>query len=133
MVMAFVLALTAVSLGQFDPLTFNLIDSPDATANGADYFHMLFDFGHSNLLYRVGKRVKDKPPLGENGGPSNLSEQRGPPGHSFNAPSRLMVPVLVGRMNYLKFHVLAKSHVVAEIRTSAPLRPHRPFRPTAFR
>jgi hypothetical protein len=52
MVMAFVFALTAVSLGQFDPLTFNLIDGPDVNAIGADYFHMLFDFGHSNLLCR---------------------------------------------------------------------------------
>ena len=41
MVMAFVPSLTAVSLGQFDPLTFNLIDSPDMNAIGADYFHIL--------------------------------------------------------------------------------------------
>src|SRR5665213_1075929 len=52
MVMAFVLALTAISLGQFDPLTLNLIDSPDMNAIGADHFHMFFDFGHSNLLCR---------------------------------------------------------------------------------
>src|SRR5258708_718704 len=47
---ALVLALAAIGLGQFDPLALDLIDSPNVDAVGADDFHMLFDFGHSNVL-----------------------------------------------------------------------------------
>jgi hypothetical protein len=44
--MASMFALTAVSLYQFNPPTFNLIDGPDMSAVGANYFHMLFDSNH---------------------------------------------------------------------------------------
>ncbi len=50
MVMALVLALTAIRLSQFDPLAVDLIDGPNVNAIGADDFHMLFDFTHFNLL-----------------------------------------------------------------------------------
>src|ERR1017187_1791193 len=50
MMMALVLALTAIRLGQLNPVAFDLIDSSDVDTIGADYFHMLFDFGHSNVL-----------------------------------------------------------------------------------
>jgi len=44
----------AVIFRQFNPTLIDVIDRPDVDAVCADYFHMLFDFGHSNLLCRPG-------------------------------------------------------------------------------
>jgi hypothetical protein len=44
-------ALTAVVLRQLDPVAFDFVDGADVNAVGADYFHVLFDFGHWTSLF----------------------------------------------------------------------------------
>src|SRR6202041_3907301 len=46
MVMALVRALTAVLLGQLDPVALDLVDGADVNAVGTDNFHVLFDVSH---------------------------------------------------------------------------------------
>src|SRR5689334_9039868 len=45
-VVALMTPLTAVLLGQFDPMAFDPVDCADVDAIGADHVHMFLDFGH---------------------------------------------------------------------------------------
>jgi hypothetical protein len=55
--MALVRSLSAVLLGQLDPIALNLVDRADVNAVGADNLHVLFDVSHCPLPWSTAQLV----------------------------------------------------------------------------